>query len=134
MPSLPPVHRPYAGKPSRSPDQQHDRRRGSARARGYDARWDRAASLHLRLHPLCVGCQAIGMIVEADLVDHVEPHKGDMVVFWDTDRWQSACRWHHDVVKQRLEKMLAKGLIRKEDLWLSSSTAIDLTNSMRGHR
>lgn len=76
----------------------------------------------------------MGWTVAADLVDHVEPHKGDMTKFWDATMWQSCCRWHHDVVKQRLEKMWAKGLIGIRDLWLNSTTAIDLTRSMRGHR
>jgi 5-methylcytosine-specific restriction protein A len=66
-------------------------------------------------------------VTAADLVDHVVPHKGDAQVFWDRSRWQSACTWHHDVVKQRLEALYAKGLIGEADLWLNSEKAKELT-------
>jgi hypothetical protein len=133
MPSLPPVHRPYraADPPGKGGSKVL---RGSARARGYTAQWDKAAKTHLRLHPLCVGCQAIGKVVVAVLVDHVEPHKRDMIKFWNSQLWQSSCKWHHDVVKQRLEALFEQRKIRKQDLWLNSATAIELTHSMRGHR
>lgn len=85
----------------------------------------------MRNSPLCVGCQAIGLIVAADLVDHVEPHKGDTAKFWDTGKWQSSCRWHHDVVKQRLELMWMRGEITAADLWLDSAVAIRITRQLR---
>jgi hypothetical protein len=135
LPSLPPVHRPYRGATvARIQRRQHDQHRGSARARGYTAQWDKASKQHLQLHPLCVGCAAIGETVVATLVDHVEPHKGDLNKFWNANLWQSSCRWHHDVIKQRLEAMAERGEIGIMDLWLNSSTAIELTHAIRGHR
>ena len=133
MPSLPPVHRAYHGVAAR-PDHHTDLKRGSARARGYTAAWDKASKAHLRSHPLCVGCEAIGKVIIAVLVDHVEPHQGDMSKFWNSELWQSSCKWHHDVVKQRLEAMLEQRQIGIKELWLNSATAIELTHSMRGHR
>ena len=70
-------------------------------------------------------------MVAADLVDHVEPHKGDTIKFWDTSKWQSSCRWHHDVVKQRLELMWARGEITVMDLWLDSPVALRLAEQLR---
>jgi 5-methylcytosine-specific restriction endonuclease McrA len=112
-------------------DADYDARRGSARARGYDAQWDRAARLFKALRPLCLGCEAIGLIVAAEVVDHVLPHKGDMVLFWDQNRWQPCCRWHHDVVKQQLEHAYANGRAVEADLWLNSAKAIAVTKRER---
>jgi hypothetical protein len=112
-------------------DADYDARRGSARERGYDAQWDKASALFRRLHPLCLGCQAVGLIVACELVDHVLPHKGDMVLFWDQSRWQPACRWHHDVVKQLLEVLFANGRAVEADLWLNSAKAIAITKRER---
>lgn len=50
-----------------------------------------------------------------------------MVLFWDRSKWQPACGWHHDVIKQILERMFSKGEIKAEDLWLNSSVAVRLT-------
>ena len=61
------------------------------------------------------------------LVDHIEPHKGDMALFWDQDNWQSGCQWHHDVVKKRLEVMWMRGEIEARELRLDSATAARLT-------
>jgi hypothetical protein len=38
--------------------------------------------------------------------------------------WQASCRWHHDVVKQRLEQTFERGSIAQADLWLDSSVAV----------
>ena len=109
----------------------YDDRRGSAASRGYDNKWDKAAKGFLRSHPLCRGCEAVGVIEAAVLVDHVEPHRGDMVKFWDSSKWQSSCRWHHDVVKQRLEQMWMRGAIDLDALWLDSLAAITMTERLR---
>ncbi|MET3925563.1 HNH endonuclease [Devosia sp. 2618] len=109
----------------------YDNRRGSAASRGYGRPWAKAAKGHMRNSPLCVGCLAAGDIVPAELVDHVEPHKGDTVKFWNTTLWQSSCRWHHDVVKQRLELMWARGAITIADLWIDSPFALKLAAKLR---
>ena len=61
------------------------------------------------------------------VTDHVEPHKGDMVKFWDARLWQPACRPHHDIVKKALEGRYTRGEIGRDDLWLNSAAAIRLT-------
>lgn len=97
------------------------------RQRGYDARWDKAAAAFKAEHPLCLGCQAIGQVKAASVVDHVEPHKGDMIKFWDAANLQPSCAWHHDVVKQALEQQYERGAIALSDLWLNSPAAIKLS-------
>ena len=106
---------------------EYDARRGSARARGCTVQWDRAAAIFKRHHPLCLGCEAVGRVTATEVVDHVEPHKGDAVKFWNAAMWQPACKWHHDVIKQAQERAFAKGELVLADLWLNSAAAIRLT-------
>lgn len=106
----------------------YEARRGSARQRGYTAQWDKAAAAFRRVHPLCLGCQAIKHATAADLVDHVIPHRGNLLLFWDQSLWQPACYFHHNVVKQQLEAMYERGALVAADLWLNSKPAIAITN------
>lgn len=74
--------------------------RGSARARGYDSRWERLRLRYLQHHPLCVMCRAQGRVEAATVVDHKIPHRGDQKLFWDEANWQALCKPHHDATKQ----------------------------------
>jgi 5-methylcytosine-specific restriction endonuclease McrA len=105
----------------------YDAERGGARQRGYGARWDKVSAGFKRAHPLCLGCEAIGQVRATDVTDHVEPHKGDMVLFWNSEQWQPACQWHHDVIKQQLEGLFSRGMLAVADLWLDSTIAVRLT-------
>ena len=98
-------------------------RRGNSRQRGYTAEWERAAAAFQRENPLCRGCLALGRVTASELVDHVVPHRGDRTLFWDQSKWQSSCRWHHDVIKARLERMVDERSIDADQLWLDSETA-----------
>ncbi len=71
--------------------------RETAAARGYSYRWQQASAGFLRSHPLCVHCEAEGRVVAATEVDHIVPHKGDMVKFWQHGNWQPLCRHHHSL-------------------------------------
>ncbi|MCB5173657.1 HNH endonuclease [Microvirga lenta] len=93
-----------------------DRRRGSARERGYNTRWDKARKIYLQHNPLCVMCQKEGRVTPATVVDHIKPHKGDTALFWDIeDNWQSLCAPHHNRDKQREERGRIQAL--GEDGW-----------------
>ncbi len=74
----------------------YDALRGNAAARGYDARWHEARRLFLKRYPLCKRCLKYGKITPATVVDHIVPHRGDMLLFWDQDNWQGLCRQCHD--------------------------------------
>ena len=58
----------------------------------------------MREHPLCVMCQGEGRLTAATVVDHVKPHRGDLVLFWDRANWQGLCKLHHDAAKGREER------------------------------
>jgi 5-methylcytosine-specific restriction enzyme A len=59
------------------------------------ARWKALRAWQLRRAPLCVDCFKEGRIVPAHEVDHVVPHKGDLLLFYDQDNLQSLCRPCH---------------------------------------
>ena len=74
-----------------------DRLRGGAVSRGYDRKWREARAAYLRRHPLCVRCQKEGKITLATVVDHIVPHRGDQLLFWDQENWQALCKACHDL-------------------------------------
>jgi 5-methylcytosine-specific restriction protein A len=127
MASRPPLFRPTARATRQEQSKVYDQRRGSARERGYNVRWEKARRTFLTRHPLCLGCEAVYRVEPAVIVDHVIPHGGDSNRFWDTSHWQGCCKWHHDVVKQRLEDRYSRGAVQAADLWLNSKAAIALT-------
>lgn len=64
--------------------------RGKTAERGYGGPWQRFRLGWLADNPLCVECEAGGLIVPATDVDHVIPHRGDPVRFW-AGPFQSLC-------------------------------------------
>jgi 5-methylcytosine-specific restriction protein A len=77
-----------------------DRKRPSARQRGYDSDWQRERAAFLFVNDTCrrPGCGA-----PATVVDHVVPHRGDRRLFWQRSNWQALCKPCHDRHKQALE-------------------------------
>ena len=104
--------------------------RAGARLRGYNAQWDKASATFKKNHPWCLGCEAMGKRTAVEVVDHVEPHRSDQLKFWNSERWQPACRWHHDAVKKRMETMFDRGEITVMELWLNSRTAVALSRRL----
>lgn len=68
---------------------------GAGKPSPYGSRWQRARSGYLAHHPLCREHEQRGMYVPATVVDHIIPHKGDMVRFWDSANWQPLCAACH---------------------------------------
>ena len=78
------------------PDNDPERLRGGAAARGYDSRWNVARRRFLREHPLCAECMRQGRLTPATVVDHIIPHRGDEKLFWSEQNWQPLCKPCHD--------------------------------------
>ena len=76
-----------------------DLKRPNATERGYDAQWRQERAAFLKTSPKCVRCGAPAVIV-----DHIQPHRGDMRKFWDRSNWQALCRGCHSRWKQSREK------------------------------
>src|SRR4051812_25901379 len=130
MPVRPPTFRPQRQRTPRQINAEYDRRRGGARERGYDAKWDEEAAVERKRAPWCLGCLAVGRSTPTEVIDHTVPHKGNKVLFWDPMNRQPACRPHHDIVKQKLERLYARGDVTIEGLKLDSKVAIELTRSL----
>lgn len=44
---------------------------------------------------------------DSPVVDHIEPHRGNLALFWDMGNLQAVSKAWHDSVKQKLEKAAA---------------------------
>jgi 5-methylcytosine-specific restriction enzyme A len=66
------------------------------------ARWSRIRKHQLREHPLCKYCAERAIVTVATIVDHVEPHRGDLTKFW-TGPLQSLCLHCHNSTKAHVE-------------------------------
>lgn len=71
-------------------------RRGSSTQRGYDSKWRKAREAFLKENPFCAEHLKLGQYIPATVVDHIEPHKGDLKLFWNRRNWQSLCRVCHN--------------------------------------
>ena len=58
--------------------------------------WRKLREYWLSRNPLCAECKRNGEIVKADVVDHINPHKGDWEAFIDNENLQSLCKQCHD--------------------------------------
>ena len=87
---------PYGQKYCDKHKGQHRNDRPTAAAKGYSTRWQRARKMYLAAHPLCVRCLEEGRYVQATVVDHIVPHRGDQKLFWDESNWQALCKHCHD--------------------------------------
>lgn len=69
---------------------------------GHD--WRKARSRFLQANPLCTYCEnRFNRVTAATVVDHIIPHKGDKVLFWDEQNWQPLCKHCHDSIKAKEE-------------------------------
>lgn len=91
---------------TRIPSWRTDRR--TAAERGYGSKWRKARLIFLQQHPLCDYCAKDGRTEPATVVNHIVPHKGDQVLFWDVSNWQATCRVHHDSTIAREENRKVK--------------------------
>lgn len=90
-------HAVVAAQQAAEATRRADQLRGSSASRGYDGRWRKARAGFLAKHPLCVHCEQVGRVTEARHVDHIVPHKGDKVLFWERANWQPLCASCHSI-------------------------------------
>lgn len=64
---------------------------------------DRLQPDQLISEPLCTYCKKVGKYIEATVVNHIIPHKGDMILFTDPDNLESVCKSCHDGTIQKAE-------------------------------
>src|SRR4051794_6169557 len=67
------------------------------RHRLYGHKWRVASKAYLVKHPWCARCMADKWEHHtAQVVDHKQPHRGDLGLFWDSSNWQPLCKECHD--------------------------------------
>ena len=101
----------------------------SSTARGYGYKWQQARAAYLLSHPYCAYClREVGISYQQDavtiglacatkgigqpyaqVVDHIEAHRGDQALFWNKANWQALCTSHHSADKQREEAAQRRG-------------------------
>jgi 5-methylcytosine-specific restriction endonuclease McrA len=65
--------------------------------RGYDKEWFGYRNWFLSVHRFCADPFKRHLIPEvATVVDHIQPHKGDVILFWNKDNHQALCKSCHD--------------------------------------
>lgn len=92
------LHRPAGWTDRRTQERSRTSRNGTPTQRGYDARWRRFRLHFLAQHPMC---EAPGCQYPANEVDHVVPHRGDRVLFWDPTNLQALCQSCHSAKTAR---------------------------------
>lgn len=104
MPSKPNIHKPFkkAAKVFK-PASESWREDKTTSQRGYGSKWQSARKGFLAKHPECAECFRNGKIKPATVVDHIKPHRGDMVLFWLRSNWQALCKRCHDQKTRRGE-------------------------------
>lgn len=91
------IHKPYG-------EQSEPRERAGQWNKQYQTyRWKQIRKNHLKSEPLCRMCLKDGITRPASICDHIEPHRGNMVKFWNGP-FQSLCKQCHDSKKQAFEK------------------------------
>lgn len=80
---------------------ERDRWRGNAAQRGYNQAWREASRVYLQHNPLCRECWRQGRVKQAEVTDHIKPHKGDSVLFWLETNWQPLCAACHNAKTAR---------------------------------
>ena len=104
MPLMPRTHRAL-GVPTPIDRSRTDyQRRGTRQEQGYTNEWLARARDYRRRHPLCAMCLKRGKVTPCQCVDHIIPHRGDEVLFWDETNWQSLCNRCHNGPKRREEE------------------------------
>lgn len=102
--------------------QRYDLSRGSAHARGYDAKWAAFAQWWKRLHPLCAWCQERGVVMQGNQVDHIVPLVDAPQRKYDHDNVQTLCRVDH--TRKTVAEREAR--LRGRDLAASPITRCDV--------
>lgn len=98
------THGRYCDKHEHTERQRAEQARGTSAQRLYGYRWQQARAAYIAAHSLCVMCLSEGRTTATTVVDHIVPHRGDPILFWDQDNWQSLCTTCHNSTKQRQER------------------------------
>jgi len=110
MPNAAPTHKRHQiqGHSVHRPKRHRPKREKTAAQSLYTYAWQQFSKAWMRSNPLCLYCETQGRIKLAQMVDHIEPHRGDVEVFWQDDNFASCCRACHNGPKARAENYADK--------------------------
>lgn len=91
MPWAPKTHRAA----SQPPKQRQSISRQKCKKLYGSNKWREASLRFRREHPLCQSCQERGIVRPSKCTDHVIPHRGSEVLFWDESNWAALCDTCH---------------------------------------
>ena len=72
-------------------------------------RWQRLRASHLKREPMCMCPEHKGKYIEANVVDHITPHRGNPRLFWNPTNLQSLSTHCHNSWKQSEERADLRG-------------------------
>lgn len=82
--------------------QQYNTRRDESDAFYKTERWRRFRARYLKLHPLCVECQAHDRVTVAVILDHIKPYKTHPHLGLDWHNVRPLCRACHNRIGARV--------------------------------
>jgi 5-methylcytosine-specific restriction protein A len=68
-------------------------------------RWKHTRMIHLSRQPLCVMCEALGLLVAGQIVDHIIP-RSQGGADCDPSNLQTLCKRHHNIKTKREQRPL----------------------------
>jgi len=95
MPQSPPQHQ---GLRVNRKQQQKEYNQKKRTGQGFynSGAWRKLRNWFIKANPLCVECKKLGVITQANIVDHITPIKngGEKL---SSQNLQGLCHWHHNV-------------------------------------
>ena len=76
-------------------NREYNKRRPEYHSLYNSEHWHRLRLNQLSQHPWCAECLRYGVRKAAEEADHIIPHRGDRVLFYDSDNIQSLCTSCH---------------------------------------
>lgn len=105
MPAAPPFYRRAGLQRKAQRDKEHDKKREPWRKWYSLALWKGLRMGQLRREPLCATCLLeYDEVRAAEVVHHIDPHRGDWAKFTDPENLESVCKRCHDGEIQRGER------------------------------
>lgn len=81
----------------------------------YDKKWELYSRIFLKENPICYSCGS-----KSEAVDHIRPHKGDVVLFKKLDNHLPLCHKCHNTVTTRFDRNYRPGQPITEKLqWIA---------------
>jgi 5-methylcytosine-specific restriction protein A len=97
MPTRPPSLHAHPKRSEQKRKKDVDSKRESSWRRGYNTQWQKVRDMFLHTHALCeMDCKDKGLVVAAEVVDHIIPIAERPELRLDPSNLRAACKPCHD--------------------------------------